>query len=208
MATPLRRDAARNRERLVDAARRCFAELGPNAPLEDVARAAGVSRTTLHRHFDAREDLVAAVLEQNVATIESEAARLVDARDGLERLFHYLLDVQAEAPWLAHVAASGPVPAGTRALADRTAAALEPLVGQAKDRGVLRPELGAEDVLLTLPMAMAAQVAREHPAGRRGSDHLRAILHHGLFTTEPPEGRAPAGTTGTPSTNESAPRRR
>lgn len=184
-----RRDAARNRDQLIAAARRCFATLGPDAPLEDIARAAGVSRTTLHRHFEGREDLAAAVLEQNVAEIESRAEQLLDAADGLESLFHYLLDIQAEAPWLARVVgatATVPPPPGTRTLADRTAAALGPLVARARAGGVLRPELGTEDVLLALPMAMAAQMARQHPASTHHSSHLRTILHRGLFTTEPP----------------------
>ncbi|WP_024875702.1 TetR/AcrR family transcriptional regulator [Saccharomonospora piscinae] len=190
MSTTPRRDAARNRDRLITAARHCFATLGPDAPLEDIARAAGVSRTTLHRHFEAREDLAAAVLEQNVSDIESRARKLLDVADGLERLFHYLLDVQAEAPWLARFVSADAVPPETRTLGDRTAAAIEALVDQARARGVLWPELGTEDVLLALPMAMAAQMARQHPASTHRSDHVRTVLHRGLFTTDPPRRRS------------------
>ncbi|MFD7307126.1 TetR/AcrR family transcriptional regulator [Promicromonospora sp. NPDC059942] len=186
---PTRRDAARNRDLLVAAARRVFAERGPDVPLEEIAAEAGVSRTTLHRHFENRKALASAVLEHNVTDIEARAAALADADDGAERLFHFLLDVQFESPWLARVVADGRMP-GTADLAARTAAALGPLLDRARSRGRVHPGVGTGDVLLTLPMVMAVQAAAaaaldgaEAPA-RLGT--TRAILHRGLFTTEPP----------------------
>ncbi|MEN0102089.1 MAG: TetR/AcrR family transcriptional regulator [Curtobacterium sp.] len=56
-----RADAARNREKLVDAARSAFTTAGEDASLEAVARSAGVGIGTLYRNFPTREDLVAAV---------------------------------------------------------------------------------------------------------------------------------------------------
>jgi AcrR family transcriptional regulator len=57
----LRADARRNHEAIVAAAREAFAEVGPDVPLEEVARRAGVGASTLYRRFAGREDLVAAV---------------------------------------------------------------------------------------------------------------------------------------------------
>src|SRR6478735_3090144 len=57
---PLRADAERNRERIVSAAARLFAEQGLSVPLEDVARAAGVGVATLYRRFPTRTDLAIA----------------------------------------------------------------------------------------------------------------------------------------------------
>ncbi|WP_433868908.1 TetR/AcrR family transcriptional regulator [Saccharopolyspora sp. CA-218241] len=192
MPSTRRRDATHNRERLIDAARRSFAALGPDAPLEGIAQGAGVSRTTLHRHFETRQDLAAAVLERNVADIEARAASLTGTDDGAVTLFHHLLDMQANAPWLARVVAADES-TGVGALADRTAAAMEPLVERARMRGIMHPELGTQDLLLTLPMALAGQAAGEHSASPHRSDHLRAILHRGLFTTDPPRSRPVAG---------------
>jgi len=172
-----RRDAARNRDLLVAAARRAFAAHGPDVPLEDIASEAGVSRTTLHRHFAHREALASAVLEQNVA-----------ADDGAERLFHYLLDVQFEAPWLGRVVADGRMP-GTADLGTRTAAALDPLLDRARARGRVHPGVTTDDVLLTLPMVMAVQAATAATAGGGSPSRVgatRALLHRGVFTTEPP----------------------
>ncbi|CAM3450311.1 TetR/AcrR family transcriptional regulator [Isoptericola cucumis] len=182
---PTRRDAARNRERLVGAARDVFARRGPDVPLEEIARAAGVSRTTLHRHFPDRTALAAAVLRENVADIEARAVSLAGADDGAQRLYHYLLDVQLDAPWLARMVAHDDA-LGTRDLADRTAAALDPLVAHAHTVGALHPGTTTQDVLLTLPMAMAAQAADALDERTSRSGRVRAILHRGLFTTDPP----------------------
>lgn len=58
-----RKDAQRNRARLIAAARDLLASKGVDVSVRDVARHAGVGVATLYRHFPAREDLVDAVLE-------------------------------------------------------------------------------------------------------------------------------------------------
>jgi AcrR family transcriptional regulator len=72
---PLRRDAQRNRERLIAAAREIFAARGLDVPLEEVARAAGVSIGTLYNRFPSRAELVDAVFADREATV----ARLAEA---------------------------------------------------------------------------------------------------------------------------------
>jgi len=61
-----RADAQRNRERLLQAARERVALLGPNVSLEDIAKQADVGIGTLYRHFPTRDDLLAAVCEDQV----------------------------------------------------------------------------------------------------------------------------------------------
>ena len=55
---PLRRDAARNRVRIVEAALEVFAEQGLQAPIDEVARRAGVGIGTLYRRFSGRDELI------------------------------------------------------------------------------------------------------------------------------------------------------
>ena len=62
--TDLRRaDALRNRERILDAAERML-ERSPSATLADIAAAAGVARSTLHRRFSNRDALLAALQDR------------------------------------------------------------------------------------------------------------------------------------------------
>jgi AcrR family transcriptional regulator len=75
---PMRRDAARNRERLLDAAAEVFAEHGLQGTVEDVARVAGVGMGTLYRRFPTKEALIDAL----VASILDDV--LQDARDARE----------------------------------------------------------------------------------------------------------------------------
>jgi AcrR family transcriptional regulator len=72
---PLRADAARNRDKLLAAATRAFAEHGLDAPLEPIARAAGVSIGTLYAHFPTREALFDAILPAQVAALDEIATR-------------------------------------------------------------------------------------------------------------------------------------
>ncbi|MCA1222528.1 TetR/AcrR family transcriptional regulator [Streptomyces sp. 8L] len=75
---PLRADARRNRERLLEVAARAFADEGPEVTLERIAKEAGVGIGTLYRHFPTREALIE-------AAHRSEVTRLCEAVPGLLR---------------------------------------------------------------------------------------------------------------------------
>lgn len=96
---PLRADAARNVERILRAAREVYGELGPDAPVEAVARHAGVGERTLYRRFPAKADLVRAALDQSIAedltpVIES-ARRADDPLRGLTQLIEAAISLGA-----------------------------------------------------------------------------------------------------------------
>src|SRR4051794_23585109 len=69
-----RADALRNRERIVAAARDVFVEYGPDAPLDEIARRAGIGNATLYRHFADRQALAHAVLLSVVTRTADRAA--------------------------------------------------------------------------------------------------------------------------------------
>src|SRR5215470_704597 len=73
---PLRADARRNRERLIEVAQAAFAEHGVDAPMDDIARRAQVGPGTLYRHFPTREALLLAVYRSDIERI-AERARVL-----------------------------------------------------------------------------------------------------------------------------------
>ena len=77
---PHRKDAARNYDALLDAAREAFAEHGSDASLEDIARRAGVGIGTLYRNFPTRRDLFESVYASDV----NELCRVAQEVAGLE----------------------------------------------------------------------------------------------------------------------------
>lgn len=87
---PLRADAARNVERILRAARDVYGEFGPDAPVEAVARRAGVGERTLYRRFPTKADLVRAALDQSIAEdltpVIDSARRADDPLRGLTEL--------------------------------------------------------------------------------------------------------------------------
>ena len=96
---PLRADAARNAERILRAAREVYGELGPEAPVEAIARRAGVGERTLYRRFPTKAELVRAALDQCIAedlTPTIEAARgAADPLTGLAQLFDAAISLGA-----------------------------------------------------------------------------------------------------------------
>ncbi|GLE52604.1 TetR/AcrR family transcriptional regulator [Mycobacterium montefiorense] len=96
---PLRADAARNVERILRAAREVYGELGPDAPVEAVARHAGVGERTLYRRFPAKADLVRAALDQSIAEdltpVIDSARRADDPLRGLTQLIEAAISLGA-----------------------------------------------------------------------------------------------------------------
>lgn len=87
---PLRRDAQRNRDLLVAAARRVFAARGLEVPLEDVAKEAGVSIGTLYNRFPTRGTLVEAALADKVAAMVAQAEAAATMADPWEGFAWFL----------------------------------------------------------------------------------------------------------------------
>jgi AcrR family transcriptional regulator len=86
----MRADAQRNYDAILAAARTVFAQAGTDAPMEDVARAAGVGRGTLYRRFPTREHLFAAILQDRVDELDTSAQRALDAPDAWRALGEWL----------------------------------------------------------------------------------------------------------------------
>ncbi|MEV4127424.1 TetR family transcriptional regulator [Nocardia sp. NPDC049707] len=81
---PMRADARRNYERVVTSAQEAFAEQGPDVPLEEIARRAGVGIGTLYRHFPSREVLIEAVYRSSIEQLSARAHELLETHSAVE----------------------------------------------------------------------------------------------------------------------------
>jgi AcrR family transcriptional regulator len=150
MDVPRRADARRNLEQLLAAAREVFVERGPGAPLDEVARRAGVGIATLYRRFPDRQALLRAVvldaLDQSRACAEEAAAGAEDGLTGLARYMHAVLDLRVSAVMplvLDRLDLDDPELGPAR---EASAAAVERLVDAAHEDGTLPREMTFGDV--------------------------------------------------------------
>ena len=150
-----RADAARNRGRLLAAAKLVFSAGGDQASLEAVAREAGVGIGTLYRHFPTREDLFEAVYRHEVGQLLDLAGQLADAPDAVAALRQWLhANVDFVATKKGMATALAVVARGNTELTAFTAERLTAAVGLLMDRaaatGPWRRDVGPEDVLRTM----------------------------------------------------------
>src|ERR1700743_1904798 len=95
---PLRRDAERNRQRILDAARELFAEEGLGVTLNDIAHHAGVGVGTVYRRFPEKTVLIEELFEQRLEDLVTLAAAALDDPDawsGLKTFLRHALELQA-----------------------------------------------------------------------------------------------------------------
>lgn len=145
---PLRADAARNVERILRAAREVYGELGPDAPVEAVARRAGVGERTLYRRFPTKADLVLAALEQSIAEdltpVIDSARRTKDPLRGLTQLIEAAISLGArEHSLLAAARRAGSL---TSDISVSLNAALGELAREGQRLGRIRADLVSDDL--------------------------------------------------------------
>ena len=141
------RDAARNVERILRAAREVYADLGPDAQMELVARRAGVAERTLYRRFPTKGDLVRAALDQSIAEnlvpAIDQARRNRNPLRGLAELIEAAISLGAqEHNILAAARRADAIDDVSTPLYD----ALNDLTRRAQQAGLVRADLVADDL--------------------------------------------------------------
>src|ERR1700723_2506586 len=86
-----RADAQRNRERILEVAKKEFTRSGANASLEEIAKKADVGPGTLYRHFPTREELLVAVYQSEMEKLAAAERRFADRLPPAEALRAWLL---------------------------------------------------------------------------------------------------------------------
>ena len=156
MAEPIRSDARRNREKLLEVATAAFAAAeGRPVSLESIARDAGVGIGTLYRHFASREALVEAIYRAELTEVAAAAEKLLKRhppqtalRRWMDRYASFVAAKRGMAESLHAIFDSGAMePSQTR---DSIVGAVDMFLRAGADDGSLRADVRAEDVVASL----------------------------------------------------------
>jgi AcrR family transcriptional regulator len=161
---PLRKDAERNRRRILEAAGEVFAECGVQATLDAVAERAGVGVGTVYRRFPDKEALIDALFEERIeaiAAIARECLAMDDAWDAFAAFFDRAVSLHAQDRALKDLVFSAAHGSERVARARaRIKPAMEELVGRAQADGRLRADFAVNDApLLQLMLTEAIEYA-------------------------------------------------
>src|SRR5580693_8322177 len=147
---PLRRDAERNRQRILAAAAEVFTERGLDATLDEVARAAGVGIGTVYRRFPDKEALITALFRErvdNLVTVAEDACAAPDPWQAVVSYLEYAAAAMAGDTGLRQLMMFGAYDRDQVCYArDRMGPVLTRLVERAQASGDLRPDFAATDV--------------------------------------------------------------
>jgi len=159
----MRKDAVRNRELLIDAAREVFASRGIEASLDEIAKHAGVGVGTAYRHFCNKHELVAACAHQaldRVVQIAEQALETGDVWQGIVAFFEGVLSLQAENRGLRELFLGDYDPDEVSLPRERLIAALGELLGRGQQAGQVRADAELTDLsFLMLMLCSVTDVA-------------------------------------------------
>jgi len=179
-ARPMRADARRNYERLVDAARQVFAEQGGGASMDAIAKEAGVGVGTLYRHFPKRIDIVEAVYKTDVDGLMTTATEVVATLDPWDALVAWLEAfvryATTKRTFLNELhEAFEKNPQLRSASRERIEAALSSVLDRAQAAGVVRTDLDGPDLMQLLgSMCMSVTLTADQ------SERLLTMILDGL----------------------------
>jgi AcrR family transcriptional regulator len=179
----LRADARRNRERVLAAARRAFAEQGYAVPLDEIAAAAGVGPGTVYRHFPTKEALFEAVSVANVEELAADARARASAPDPV-LAFDGFLDRLADQALVKRDLPDAFAGAGADAVAAAVAGmrdALGVLLTKAQEAGGVRRDVSVSDLIALFKGLLHAVRSDPDPEVRH---RLLAVVRDGLRPKE------------------------
>lgn len=160
-----RKDAARNRERIVAAARELFSREGFDVSFDAIAQAAGVGRATLYRNFADKYALGAAIFDDNIAALEALAER--EPAPTFAALIEAVIEQQVQCHALVPALLSARGATDMDSLGARMTALLEGPLSRARASGEVRDDLQTMDVLGVFAMISAVMIPTATPRVRR-----------------------------------------
>ena len=149
-ARPLRRDAERNRQRILTAASEVFNERGLDVSLDEIARYAGVGVGTVYRRFGTKEELIQALFVdrvESIATLAEQGTQVPDQWSGLVCFMERMAELMAGNLGLRQMLMFATYGRDLVAIArQRNAPLIERLVERAQAAGQLRADIRQTDI--------------------------------------------------------------
>lgn len=181
---PLRADAARNADRILRAARSVYAELGPDAPMDAIARRAGVGERTLYRRFPTKGELARAVIDQSIAeTLTPVIERVLRSRNPLRGLATLIEAAIALGAREHHALTAARQSGSLTDVSVQLDAALAELTRRAQEAGLVRSDLVADDLPRMVAMLYGVLPTMNPASG--GWQRYVALLIDAISTPEP-----------------------
>lgn len=178
---PMRADARRNRERLLEVAGAAFAEHGEGASLDDIAKRAGVGTGTLYRHFPTRQALLEAAYLDRIEAIAARADIVAGdrapgeaLREWLDELAVGMIQVRGMRALLG-TAVTARGSAVDTACGDCLRGAAGRLVRAAQEAGALRRDVEPIEVLRLVHGVATAAGATDGEGGEDGESIRRYL---------------------------------
>ena len=180
----LRADAARNAERIVAAARKVYADVGPDASPDAIARCAGVGERTLYRRFPTKADLLRAALDSVAAELSPAIEKAREDDDpvrGIANLLEAAISLAArEHNILAAARRLGPLSDDFPTSLYQT---LQELTRRAQKAGLINADIVAED--LPRIIAMLHSVLPTMDTASDGWRRYVTFILNAMSTAEP-----------------------
>ncbi len=185
----MRADARRNRDQIIATARQMFVTKGPDVPMEEIARTAGVGVGTLYRRFPDRESLIRAVAKESFAQVlqDARAARADEPTgwDALTRLIARSRQLRVSflfawnSTWIHGVLQADPE---IHEIRNALMVELSQMVTTAQAEGTMRTDIGAGDMGILLVLILR-QPPLADTLGPFAVERAIAIMLDGLRAT-------------------------
>lgn len=182
MNRPLRADAQRNRDRVLEVAKEAFTTEGLAVPMPEIARRAGVGIGTIYRQFPTKEALFEAIVLQSMQTVLERARGLLEADDPGEAFFTFVAYATEEgardSALKNALAGTGyDIEARTSQAGEELRQIISDLLERAQRAGAVRPDVTVADVFALVTGVLAATDRHQDKQALR---HLLAIVCDGL----------------------------
>jgi AcrR family transcriptional regulator len=182
---PRRKDAQRNREAILAAARELFAE-SADVPMYEIARRAGVGQATLYRNFPDRRNLAAAIVAEHMERAERLASEHAGEPDAFFVLLRDIVENMAGSHAIGELAREDAcLGSALERRRKRLVELLQEPLRTAKAAGTLRRDLTMDDVFLVVSMIKGAIERTDGPAARAtAATRALALVLDGLTQSQ------------------------